>query len=271
MDALVDVSLEQQAKQAASEIQHKYGSAPIDDLFAYVESVVDADIAVINADEGEHGLTVKDHETDRIYIAIPTTPDYMRWRSNLAHELAHAYFEDWRQEIESEPLNHQSSGVWAEAFVRHLLVPEHVLKKDYGGAPVTESILSDIVRRFGVSPQMAGTALKQAGLVSDNQYSRWNFSTVRLAYRHGWGESYRQWSRMSQAERPPRRLLERALSGYAAGVFSAAEIAAIKNQDIASVKRDLEIAFPTAGREVVEDSQAFPAPSEEFLEGVQDL
>jgi len=123
----------------------------------------------------------------------------MRQRSSLAHELAHALFEDW-QDIESQRIG---TGTWSErtpveiradTFARHLLVPAGglgILLRDQEA--VTLASLSSVVQRFVASPAIAAIAMCQAGYIDAVTTDEWmHWSARRLATRFGWSDQYRQ-------------------------------------------------------------------------------
>lgn len=265
-------SNEMQAKKAAQRLHRDYGPAPIIDLVQYIENVCAAEIMVVDAPNGEHGLTVKDESTGRLYIAVAATAHPMRWRSNLAHELAYVVFDDYDLELPSDPSARTPSEIRADAFARHLLIPEEMLSHECGGKYVSLSDFSDAVRKFRVSPQMAAVAFKSAGLIAEAKYDEWKkWTTKNLATRFGWLEEFKLAAIASNTPRAPRQLMARALNGYIEGAISASEIALLKNEKLADVRRDLDEGGIEPKSIDVKPEGKFPEVDAEFLAALDEL
>ena len=68
---------------------HDLGDAPVKDMFELVHATVGIDVLSMEASDAEHGLSMRDTATGRVVIAVATTPNPMRPRSSVAHELGH--------------------------------------------------------------------------------------------------------------------------------------------------------------------------------------
>src|SRR5699024_9764539 len=188
------MNAETQGKRAADTFRqnHQLGLQPLGDLVSLIEKTIGYDVAVVDAPQNEHGLTMRDKTRGVIFIAVATTPHPMRQRSTLAHELAHTIFQDWEDSDDPQFLSFRESR--ADTFARHLLIPEQGLQEFVGqDVTITEKILSDVVHYFAVSPAIATIALANLGLINTQQKTAWmRTTTPRLATKFGWIDHYQQ-------------------------------------------------------------------------------
>lgn len=234
------VSAERQAQLAADDFrrQHRLGTQPLGDLVALIEQTTGHDVAVLEAETYEHGLTMHDPERSRTFIGVARSLNPMRQRSTLAHELAHLVFDDW-----AENLGEPSRGeIRANAFARHLLAPVQGVREFVGAAEhVTEATLAGVVQRFLVSPAIAAIVLRDAGYITPAVAKQWmSLHTPQLATRYGWSDYYKSLQNDSNRLRAPQRLLARAIAGYAEGVVSAQVIATLRGVSLDAIVAELE-------------------------------
>lgn len=231
--------LEEQAKVAAAEFRsaHGLGTQPLGDLVALVEQTTGFDVAVLDAQTDEHGLTMRDPVRNRVFVGIARSRNPMRQRSTLAHELGHLIFEEWAENLAAR----SPAEIRADAFARHLLAPVSGVKGFLGSTEeATEQTLSEVVQHFLVSPAIAAIALREAGFISPQQARAWAaFTTPQLATRFGWKDQYETLQYDSNRLRAPQRLLTRAITGYEAGVISAQAIATLRGAPVAIVSAEL--------------------------------
>jgi Zn-dependent peptidase ImmA (M78 family) len=222
---------------------HRLGAQPLGDLVAIVEQATGIDVAVLDAAQDEHGLTVRDPVRNAVFIGVARTARPMRQRSTLAHELAHVLFADWGDPPAGSWSDRTPEEKRADAFARHLLVPVEGLSEFLGDrvpGGVTLVVLSQVVQRFLVSPVIAAIALSQAGYISEATKANWmNVTTPVLASRFGWIDQYRALQDESGRRRAPQRLLARAINGYQEGVVSAQTLATLRGVDAATVTTEL--------------------------------
>ncbi|MFF0532469.1 ImmA/IrrE family metallo-endopeptidase [Nocardia amikacinitolerans] len=236
------MTAESEGKDAAERFreEHDLGSQPVGDLVTLIEQTVGADVAVLDTEVDQHGMTMRRGDGGRVYIAVAKTPHPMRQRSTLAHELGHVVFDDWatHPRVDSrDPIESR-----ANAFARHLLVPvegvRNLVAHQHFGSEL--SMLSTVVQRFLVSPQLAAIALEQAGYISTAaKHEFMNETAPRLAARFGWSDQYQAMQLESDRRRAPQRLLARAISGWLQNVVSIQTIALLRGLDIATVQREL--------------------------------
>lgn len=119
------MSAEEEGRHAAAEFRrrHELGVQPLGDLAALIEQTTGHDVAILEAEPDEHGMTMFDPTFDVVFIAVAQTPHPMRQRSSLAHELAHAVFSDWTAEESKDLSARPAEEVRADAFARHFLLP----------------------------------------------------------------------------------------------------------------------------------------------------
>lgn len=229
-------SNEAQAKKAAQEFRtaHGLGVQPLGDLVGIVERFTGYDVAVVDAEADEHGLTMFDPVREHILIGVARTRHPMRQRSTLAHELGHVIFKDYLEDPQSRASNWGSrrpaEEIRADAFARHLLVPQEGLKAWLGvEGPVSQVTLSRVVQRYLVSPAIAAIALRDTGYINSDLTEKWQeISTGALATKYGWRDYYLGLQEEADRIRAPQKLLARATRGYIEGVVSAQAIATLR-------------------------------------------
>ena len=240
--------------------EHHLGVQPLGDLVAIIEQATGIDVAVLDVGPDEHGLTMRDPARDAVFIGVARTPNPMRQRSTLAHELGHVLFEDWPDGGTGNLSDRSPAEIRADAFARHLLVPVEGLREFLGNREfVTQSTLSGIVQRFLVSPQIAAIALHQANFIDNDIKQEWMALTApQLAARFGWSDQYRALRADSDQRRAPQQLLARAIKGYAEAVLSAQAIATLRGITLEAAEADLR----EAGVVPAERAVAWADPTE---------
>jgi Zn-dependent peptidase ImmA (M78 family) len=228
---VMDAEKEGAAAAEAFRRSNHLGVQPIGDLITVIEQATKIDVAILDVGPDEHGLTMRDPERDAVFIGVARTDRPMRQRSTLAHELAHALFDDC---ADSEPLDlsrRSDEEIRADAFARHLLLPIEALRGFLSpgkAEPVTRAALSDVVQRFLVSPQIAAIVLQQAGYIDEETKKSWfDCTSPMLATRYGWLDQYQALAADANRHRTPQRLLSRAIAGYELGVLPAQTIATL--------------------------------------------
>lgn len=235
-------SAEQQAKQAADTFrqEHRLGVQPLGDLVELIEQTTGYDVAVLEADEGEHGLTMRDPVRGAVFIGVVRSRNPMRQRSTLAHELGHLIFGDWTGEAEYGERSPEE--IRADAFARHLLVPSEGVRELLGERElISESDLSAVIQRFLVSPQVAAIALQDAGYITGVTKAEWmKLRTPQLATRYGWTDHYAALQDDSNRLRAPQGLVTRATTGYTEGIVTAQTIATLRGTTVEAMLSELE-------------------------------
>lgn len=223
-------------------LKHRLGKRPLGDLFELVHKSVGIDVLSLPAEEAEHGLLMRHPRTERFVIAVATTPHPLRQRSSIAHELGHFLAGDLDNAVDPEPGRRTNREITADAFARHLLLPIDVLTGGprAGSPTVTLSDLSDVVREFGVSPEMATIQMRDAQLISQQTQRVWKTLTGRgLATDFGWLGYYDALAGASQEPRSPQSLMRRSVLAYKQGLLGVNELAAWYGAPAAQLLADL--------------------------------
>lgn len=240
------MGIEAEARRAAERFraEHRLGIQPLGDLVAVIEDVTGIDVAVLDAGPDEHGLTMRDPQRGMVVIGVARTDNPMRQRSSLAHELGHIAFEDWANHGGRSLSARSPEETRADAFARHLLIPAHGVREFLGArAPVGLPVLSSVVQRFLVSPQVAAIALHDTGYVDASTKQAWmSLTTPQIAARFGWTDHYRVLQSDSRQPRAPQRLLARAVNGYVEGVVSIRTIATLRGVSVEDAQHELDAA-----------------------------
>ncbi|CAM2792395.1 ImmA/IrrE family metallo-endopeptidase [Actinomyces slackii] len=242
------MSTQEQGRLAAERFrcEHALGTAPIGDLIELIEKTTECDVAIVDAPDEEHGLTMTDSQRGVTFMAVATTQHPMRQRSTLAHELSHLLHHDLAIDL-PDPQNGMRPAPerLADAFARHLLVPLPAVEqaRPRNGVSWELDDLSDLVRSYLASPAMVAIQLSIARHISQERKREWmGVRTPELATRFGWRTYYDSLSQQSQKARPPRRLLERAIEGYRLGVVKPQILATLQRNPLSTVLSELKSA-----------------------------
>jgi Zn-dependent peptidase ImmA (M78 family) len=258
------VNTEAEARAAAERFRrkHRLGTQPLGDLVALIEQATGIDVAVLDAGPDEHGLTMQDPERDVVIIGVARTRNPMRQRSSLAHELCHVLFGDWSQTGAGGWADRTPAETRADAFARHLLLPAAGLRAFLGSeGSVSESVLSEVVQRFLVSPAIAAIAMHQAKYIDKATKEDWmGLTAPQLAARFGWSDQYHALRADSDQRRAPQRLLARAIAGYAEGVLPAQAIATLRGVPLDEAEKELHEAGVTPAQQPVAWANASDLP-----------
>ncbi|MFW5415286.1 ImmA/IrrE family metallo-endopeptidase [Nocardiopsis sp. CNT-189] len=240
--------------------EQSLGVQPLGDLVAIIEQATGIDVAVLEADQDQHGMMMRDPQRDAVFIGVACTRHPMRQRSTLAHELGHVLFADVKDGSAGAWSHRSAEEIRADAFARHLLIPIEGLREFLGErGPLTQAELSEVVQRFLVSPKIAAIALCQAGYIDDATKQEWRTLTApRLATRFGWSDQYRALQDDSARRRAPQRLLARAISAYAEGVLSVQAIATLRG----ITRQEAETELREAGVVPAEHPVAWAEPAD---------
>lgn len=238
------MSAESEGSELATRFRHEHhlGEQALGDLVSIIEQATDIDVAVLEAGPDEHGMAVRDPARGTVFIGVARTRNPMRQRSTLAHELGHVLLGDWAGGDASSWSDRSRAEIRADSFARHLLAPIDGLRGFLGmRRPASLPVLSTVVQRFLVSPQIATIALEQAGYIDEATKREWmSLSAPQLAARFGWSDQYQALQADSDRRRAPQRLLARAIAGYAEGVLPAQAIATLRGMPLDTVLAELE-------------------------------
>ncbi len=247
------MSNESEGRRRAAQFrkEHNLGLGPIDNVFVLAE-LVHVDVVCIDAGGQEHGLTARDEQTGTTVFVVNNALPAARFRSTLAHELAHLLFgEDLTDAQDHEYAS--SSETRAHAFARHLLLPLDAVKEARKDFPDLddEQLLNWFVRRYSVSPQIAAYQMNNAGLIDDETCDRFaKLRTGNLAWTNGWADLYRERDTDVRRDRGPLLLQGMATKAYLRGRLGAVELAAMTGVSITEIKENLHPMPPTDSRDI---------------------
>jgi Zn-dependent peptidase ImmA (M78 family) len=248
--------------------EHALGLGPLGDLVTIIEQAQGLDVAILDAEPDEHGMTMRDPAREVAMIAVARTRNPMRQRSTLAHELGHVLFGDYRHPRTRGWSDRSPEEIRADAFARHLLVPIQGLR-DVLGSPRTlhPADLSALVQRFLASPAVIAIQLHQARYIDAARKQDWMSQTApALAARFGWLDQYHALQQESDTRRAPQRLLARATQGYVANVVSLEAIARLRGTTPEEVAVDFTEAGITPEEPTIvwADLPTFPRTDDDF-------
>ncbi|WP_202235423.1 helix-turn-helix domain-containing protein [Actinacidiphila reveromycinica] len=216
---------EEQGRELATHVRSVLGlgTAPVADVDELIEHLTGVDTAVLRLPQPVDGFTVTDPARDTTLIAVRACDVPERQRFTFAHELGHLLQGDGAEV-------HQLGGARTpteqrcDAFARHLLAPLEGIRTWLGpdgrvgtaaGPSVDERTAALLARHFRVSFPVMLIQLECLDLISTARKDALKGPTgVELSQRYGWGPAYEQEIDVSRTVRPPRRILERAVSAY---------------------------------------------------------
>lgn len=238
-----EMTADQQGLHRAEQFRDEQGlgSQPLGDLVALIDQAHGCDVAVLGTPSDEHGMTIFDPVHDLVLIGVARTRHPMRQRSTLAHELAHALFQDWTNGTPEHLAARSFEERRADSFARHLLLPRAGIASFPGDpGPLTDADLSRLCQHFLASPAITAVALRGMGRIDESTKSRWMvLSTPALATRFGWRDQYDALAAESDQRRAPQRLLTRAMNGYIEGVVSLRTIATLRGMSVEGLEKEL--------------------------------
>jgi transcriptional regulator with XRE-family HTH domain len=219
------------------------GIGPLTDLTEPAERLLGVDTAFLALPAGVSGFTALDPARDVTLVIVNVDDVPERQRFTLAHELGHVLFGDGTHahRVGGERTPEEKR---CDAFARHLLAPaEGVLRWIRGHVGEREPGRRECAmaaRHFEVSLKVLLIQCKRLGLLTDAQAAELEGPTGReLAWSFGWGPEYEATLEAAKRVRPPRRILERAVSAYRVGHIGVRAVALLGGQDAHQAEREL--------------------------------
>ena len=249
----VDMSARRFAKEAgkisAQRVRDgmRLGEEPVPDLVGLTEEL-GFPVAFRRLPDGMHGLNVQDARegtVTRLIIVSTSSGPWTQQRYTLAHELCHALYDDAGQVIvDCVEVPDILPELRAEAFARHLLLPERALRREVtqarrAGVP-WPALTASLMVRWGMSREavlraLEGDGLADAAAIADVR-SRTVASLMAEAGLTG------RWQELSEGESEPSGspwLVSRALEAYRLGWVGSRVVADLLGQDIEETRREL--------------------------------
>lgn len=256
------MSAEREGRALAAKARRdwKLGLAPIADVAALLEETVGADVLIIRMPAHHDGFTRRNPRTGDIIVAAAACDNPERQRFTLAHELGHILADDLHDTLEAVHTPGRSE-TRAHAFARHFLAPldgVKRLKERHSG----QALASEVIRHFGVSPQVAAFQLEHLGLGPAEKELVTSRSAAWYAIRYGWKPERDGEVAAAVLERPPRSIVAAATAAFEDGLVDDVMLARLRMGDVAATDELLR----DAGIEVTEH----PAEERSFDPGDDD-
>lgn len=211
---------------AAFRERHGLGLAPIRDIIQVAEDYCGARMVVLPLPDRVLAMSFRDPVSKSTIIGVGVSEVYERQRFSVAHELGH--LDSGRLSTEVHTLGVRSRDadeMWSDEFARHLLIPKESLRgylADRGYAPgeLSSQALSDLVRTFGVSPDVARIQAKTADWVTAaaaRKIANEGWTSRKLARQYGWESERNALVQLSSTPRRPTAIVNAATAAYLAG------------------------------------------------------
>lgn len=222
--------------------EHQLALGPIERI-EHLTELVDADMLITELPDKVDALSVQDPTSGNIVIGIATSEVPFRQNFSLAHEVGHIYAGDLSNAPDLNPCLNYDKERRADSFAAHILCPLESLHDQLEGRdPSTDEALSHIVQRYKVSPRVALSQLRRAGLIAPERASelgsRW--SAPSLASRFGWRDEYDLEVARASTPRPAPRLVADVTQAYLDGEVAAEAVALARGISPERVHEELD-------------------------------
>ena len=227
--------------------EHQLALGPIERI-EHLTELVDADLLITQLPDKVDALTVQDPITRNIVIGVATSSVPFRQNFSLAHEVGHIYAGDLTAATDLNPCLQHDAEVRADSFAAHILCPLDSLEEQLEGRdPSTEEALSHIVQRYKISPRVALSQLRRAGLIASDRASKLGrtWSAPSLASRFAWRNEYDLEVVQASTPRPAPRLVADATQAYLDGEVAAEAVALARGIPPQQVHDELDSLFST--------------------------
>lgn len=238
---------DEKAARAAANFRLEYdlGNAPINDLSDLIESRLGIDVAIMEMDDGLDGMVIQDPETGQRIISVACTTSAERQRATLAHELGHLELGDFATGGVIDCGARSGDEIRADAFARHLLVPQQGVNEFLGGLgrqrhQLNEADLAHLVRYFEASPMMILIQLENTGWLGVGQKEAWKPNSAgKLAARYGWADEHKASQRKAMTAQAPMRIVAEAMEAYVNNLIGLESVARIRGMSSLDLQAEL--------------------------------
>lgn len=211
-------------KQAAQNLRTLWDlddEDPVGDLVGLVEGL-GVPVERRPLPEDVHGMTVHDESDARwtAVVFVSSADWWTRQRYTLAHELCHLLYRDSQPVIvdRDEEDSTELSEIRAEAFARHLLLPDAAVRGRVSrGYPSDLSLMADLVLSYGVSRTAVLKALQAVAQWSDDRRARVDADALSVSDLMAEAGRRDEWQAACAGQREPSSsglLLDLALNAY---------------------------------------------------------
>jgi Zn-dependent peptidase ImmA (M78 family)/transcriptional regulator with XRE-family HTH domain len=208
------------------------GRAPIADVAELAEQHFGLDVLAWPTGKAVSGLCA--HGRGVAMMLVSTAFPYGHQRFTASHELAHHLLRDPREIVIDSGLYDNTSPTEkrANAFAAALLMPADGLRDMIAGRLVDETVLSRLMRHFGVSYSALLYRLATSGveLLSQQARDAWLDKPVSAVLRAANDPAPDELTVPDEARRIPARLWRAAQAGYQAGRVGIGTLAALADE-----------------------------------------
>jgi Zn-dependent peptidase ImmA (M78 family) len=224
-------------KALAVRYSHNLSTAPIRDLFSFIERIFpDTLVARVPMPDGPEGALVR---AGHDWLIIVNTAENVlaRQRFTAGHELAHRIFDSDRTDLHFDPTLFTSgpAETRANAFAVNLLLPADVLheRKQLGDFdPANDNDVVALAVEYGLSLMSLSFHLRNNGLVSERRRQEiTEINGLRLAARLGFGDRVEEERTARDITRWPSRYIRLAASALDRGQLSPTDLATFLGDD----------------------------------------
>ncbi len=209
------------------------GRAPIADVAELAERHFGLDVLAWPTGTAVSGLCAHGHGVAMVLISTSFPRGHQRFTA--AHELAHHLLRDPREIVIDSDLYDGGNPMEkrANAFAAALLMPAEGLRDVIAGRPVDETVLSELMRNFGVSfsALLYRLASSSAGLLSTRVRDAWLQKPASSVLRAANDPAPEELTVPDESRRVPARLWRAAQAGYQDGRVGIGVLAALADED----------------------------------------
>ncbi len=209
------------------------GRAPIADVAELAERHFGLDVLAWPTGTAVSGLCAHGHGIAMVLISTSFPRGHQRFTA--AHELAHHLLRDPREIVIDSDLYDGSNPMEkrANAFAAALLMPAEGLRDVIAGRPIDETVLSELMRNFGVSfsALLYRLASSSTGLLSIRMRDAWLQKPASSVLRAANDPAPEELTTPDESRRIPARLWRAAQAGYQNGRVGIGVLAALADED----------------------------------------
>jgi Zn-dependent peptidase ImmA (M78 family)/transcriptional regulator with XRE-family HTH domain len=209
-----------------------FGRAPIADVADLAEQHFGLDVLAWPTGKAVSGLCA--HGQGIAMMLISTAFPRGHQRFTTAHELAHHLLRDPREIVIENDLYDSSNPIEkrANAFAAALLMPVDGLRDVIADRPIDETVLTGLMRHFGVSfsALLYRLASSSVGLLSTETRDAWLQKPVSAVLRAANDPSPEELTNPDESRRIPLRLWRAAQAGYQSGRVGIGTLAALADE-----------------------------------------
>jgi Zn-dependent peptidase ImmA (M78 family) len=209
------------------------GRAPIADVADLAEQHFGLDVLAWPTGTAVSGLCAHGQGVAMMLVSTAFTRGHQRFTA--AHELAHHLLRDPREIVVDGDLYDSTNPMEkrANAFAAAFLMPADGIKDVVAGRPIDETVLSGLMRHFGVSfsALLYRLATSDVGSLTPQTRDDWLQRPVSAVLRAANDQAPEELTVPDESKRIPGRLWRAAQAGYQSGRVGIGTLAALADED----------------------------------------